>query len=98
LYKNDREFADGQYQTVGGFGAAELVQVGIEPFGLAAQIDRLAEEGPRHRIVRRRFADLVGFAADEACHTGCIAETEVLVYLRVVRWSRSFGQVPGRIS
>lgn len=41
---DDGVFADREHQAVGGLSAAELVQVGIELFSLAAQIDGLAEE------------------------------------------------------
>ena len=41
-----REFADGDDQPVGGLGAGELIDVGVDLLAVAAEIDGLPDEGP----------------------------------------------------
>src|SRR6516162_7966224 len=80
---DDGVFADREHQAVGGLGAAELVQVGLELFSLAAQIDRLAEEPSLNQKIGIRLAYFIGFAAGISRRAKGVAEPEPLVDLRI---------------
>jgi len=70
---DDRVFADRKHEAVYGLRAAELIQVGFELFGFAAEIDSLAKETALNQYVRRRFAALVSFAAGISRHAKGVA-------------------------
>ena len=78
-----RELANGKDHPVGGLGASELVQIGIEFFGAAAEIDRLAQKDAREPGVRIPGADLIGLAARETGDTQRVGQTESLVDFRI---------------
>jgi hypothetical protein len=80
---DDRIFADGEHQAVGSLSTAELVQIGLELFRLAAQIYCLAEEPALDQNVRVGLTEFVGLAAGISCHTKGVAESEPLVDLRI---------------
>jgi len=78
---DDGVFAESEHEAVGGLGAAQLVQVGIEFMRFAAQIYRLAEKQSLNQRVGINRAYFVGFAAHVSGHTKCVAEAEPLVDL-----------------
>jgi hypothetical protein len=80
---DDRVFADGEDEAIGGLRAAELVQVRIKLFRLPAQIDGLAQEGSLNQKVGLRLPDLVRFTTGISRDTESVAEPETLVGLRV---------------
>jgi hypothetical protein len=53
---NSRRSAEREHQAVGGLGATELVQVGLELFSLTAQIYGLAKKSALDQKIRLRFA------------------------------------------
>ena len=80
---DDGKLAQGDDDMVGGLGAAELVQVGVDLLALAAEVDDLAHEQALQTVVGPGRADLVGLPAREARDPGGVGKPEALVDLGI---------------
>src|SRR6202030_2698160 len=70
---------DGDDEAAGGVGAGELILVGIDLLGFAAEIDGLAHEGALHPRIGYRGADLERSAARKAGDALGVAQANTLI-------------------
>src|SRR5215472_17789464 len=85
------EFACCDDKSVGGLRLGELIDIGFDLLGLAAEVDRLADERAVQAGVWIIGADLEGLAADVTGHAGRVAEPKALIDFWI---DPGFGPVP----
>jgi hypothetical protein len=76
---DDAEAARGQHQAVGAARSAEPIEIVVDLFSVAAEIDGLAQEGALHAGIGRGGAELVGLGAGKARRAMGIVEAKALI-------------------
>src|SRR5579862_329662 len=82
-YVGHAEFADRNHHAVFGLRAAELVEIAVDLFAVAAKVDRLPDERARHARIGHRGTDFVGLTAGESGNSERAAQAKPLIELRI---------------